>query len=289
MFIHDNSDFETFSHFFYHLKLKLHDSPVSKLVIGSDDEKALVKAITAVFPEATHVLCTRHLEENARHILQDDTVSKKQRVNLLDKIFGQDGLIDADDTICYDEQVREIETEMTEVSSKFLAYFQKRLIPALKEKVNDPQRQNKVIQHWTNNNCESMNHVLKQTVDWKSKPLPELVSLVLDLVNGQFKRIRSSIVRVGDYRLTDMYRQFERSKTDWISLTDKQKVNIYNRIRHHVPKEGTQVTLTDGKTTVLAPRTNGRKPGQRKRKPKTISFSFKKKKKLNPESLNDSP
>jgi hypothetical protein len=36
LYIHDNSDFESYSHFFYQLKLKLIDTPLHKLVIGSD-------------------------------------------------------------------------------------------------------------------------------------------------------------------------------------------------------------------------------------------------------------
>ena len=37
IFIHDNSDFETYCHFFHHLKVKLVDTDLIKLVIGSDD------------------------------------------------------------------------------------------------------------------------------------------------------------------------------------------------------------------------------------------------------------
>jgi len=35
-------------------------------LFGPDDERALVKAIVATFPESTHILCTRHLEQNAK-------------------------------------------------------------------------------------------------------------------------------------------------------------------------------------------------------------------------------
>ena len=77
MFIHDNSDFESYCHFLHQIKVKISDSPLDKLVIGSDDEKAMVKAIRSVFPDATHVLCTffRHLEENVRDNLTKDAVT----------------------------------------------------------------------------------------------------------------------------------------------------------------------------------------------------------------------
>ena len=66
MFIHDNSDFETYMTFLNHLKIKLADSDITDLVIGTDDEYALVKAVTTTFPDSTHVLCTRHLQQNVK-------------------------------------------------------------------------------------------------------------------------------------------------------------------------------------------------------------------------------
>ena len=55
--------------------MKLVDSDLGQLVIGTDDEKAMVKAITSAFPESTHVLCSRHLKRNVIHKLTDDAVS----------------------------------------------------------------------------------------------------------------------------------------------------------------------------------------------------------------------
>ena len=38
IFIHDNSDFESFGNFFFHLKMKLISKDLSPLIIGTDDE-----------------------------------------------------------------------------------------------------------------------------------------------------------------------------------------------------------------------------------------------------------
>lgn len=65
MFIHDNSDYESFSNFFNHLRKKLSDTNTEQLVIGSDEEQSLVNAITKAFPQSSHILCTRHLLQNA--------------------------------------------------------------------------------------------------------------------------------------------------------------------------------------------------------------------------------
>ena len=47
VFIHDNSDFQIISNFFNHLKGKLSDVTTNRFGIGSDEELALVNAITA--------------------------------------------------------------------------------------------------------------------------------------------------------------------------------------------------------------------------------------------------
>ena len=47
--------------------MKLCDSDLKKLVIGSDDEYAMVQAITTAFLDSTHTLCVHHLGQNANH------------------------------------------------------------------------------------------------------------------------------------------------------------------------------------------------------------------------------
>ena len=57
------------------------------------------------------------------------------------------------------------------------------------------------------------------------------------------------------------------TKTDWITMTEQQKTNLFRRYRKFIAKDSDLVVSTDGQSTVVAPKTNGRKPGpQRKRK-----------------------
>ena len=100
----------------------------------------MVKAITTAFPEATHTLCTRHLRQNANHKLQDDAVDKKERNKLLDMIFGTDGTISADDTICFEEKCIDFDQYCSSVTEKFGSYFQIRLKEPLKTKVNELEK-----------------------------------------------------------------------------------------------------------------------------------------------------
>lgn len=76
MFLHGNSDFETYHVFFLNLSAKLNGTPSSP-VFGSDEEKAMKQAIKKAFPTASSLSCTRHLQQNVdRHIKDKIGMSK---------------------------------------------------------------------------------------------------------------------------------------------------------------------------------------------------------------------
>ena len=275
MFLHDNSDYKTYSYFFHHLRLKLGTNH-ARLVIGTDDEQAMVKAITTEFPTSNHVLCTRHLKENTRQHLIDDGIPLSERQVIMTKIFGTDGLVNAADDASYDEQCNDLVEYCANFSSKFVQYFNKRLRQNLRIKVNLPMRDGIISKNWTNNNTESINHILKQTVNWETKSLPEFVRLTKNLVIGQYMELRSALLTAGKYRLASTHKHFEVTKATWMDMYDQQRTTLYRRYRQFVVKDQNLVTSTDGRTTVVAPKTNGKKPGQRKIKINVRTVTVKK-------------
>ena len=144
--------------------------------------------VTSSFPDSKHILCTRHLRQNANQKLTNAAFDKSDRNMILDKIFGDGGIIDADDTVCFEEKCEEVETLSQSISQTFLRYFQKRLRDSLQKKRADLDVLIEADKHWTNNNCESLNHVLKQAIEWKSKPLIDFIETAQELVQVQFER-----------------------------------------------------------------------------------------------------
>jgi hypothetical protein len=71
---------------------------------GSDDERAITKAIENSFPNAKRRLCTKHLKDNViKHYLQNRVgVNTTERNNIMSAIFGDDGLVSADDTFNFE-------------------------------------------------------------------------------------------------------------------------------------------------------------------------------------------
>jgi transposase-like protein len=75
IFFHWDGSCSTYQRFFSHLRTKL-DTDINTevgfcdLVVRSDEEKAILKAINQSFPSAQQLLCQCHLEENVRRHLQ---------------------------------------------------------------------------------------------------------------------------------------------------------------------------------------------------------------------------
>lgn len=247
-------------------------------MVGTDDEHALVKAITTEFPHSIHVLCTRHLQENARQQLTDDGVCLNERKIILSKIFGQDGIVGATDNVCFESKCDELQNYCTNLADKFVIYFNRRLKGLIKYKVNEPMREGFISCSWTNNNSESINHMLKQTVNWETKGLPEFVRLTNTLVDGQFKELRSALLGTGEFRLAPSHEHFLVSKLHWIAMTDQQRNQLYKKYRSFAIKVDRIVISSNGQSSVVAPRTDGKKPGQRKRKVnvRTVTLPLKK-------------
>ena len=110
-----------------------------------------------------------------------------------------------------------------------------------------------------------MNHVLKQTVDWKSRALTIFAQRAQELVDGQTAELKSALTSTGDFRIADSHSQFKKTKTEWLTMTLPQRQNLFKKFRQYKVANSRLVISSDGLSTVVAPRTNGKKPGARKR------------------------
>lgn len=260
IFIHDGRDFENYCNFLCHLKVKLIDEPIKNLFIESDDEKALVKGITSVFPEANLILCTRRLQEYERCMLTDGPGTVTDQSGMLNKKYGADGPVD--DSICFDNEGDNCDN----MSEKFLDFFQKRLKTNIKLKETNAIRFDEIDDMWSNTNYESVNQLLKGTNGWKPKMLTEFVQLTYDIVTGQFRDLKSAFLCIGEFRLADSHRQFQCSKKEWLKMTDQQRADFFRRFRCSSELDAHNITSTDNETIVAAQKTLRRKPDKRKRK-----------------------
>ena len=109
MFLHWDWNYSTYVDFLTEPRTSL-DGTVSStevrlsssVVIGSDEEKGLMKALWDVFSKSTHLLCMKHLRDNITDYMRNKCgVQQSVRNRLVAKIFDDGGLINADDSVVF--------------------------------------------------------------------------------------------------------------------------------------------------------------------------------------------
>ena len=115
-------------------------------------------------------------KDNVRHHLTSIGVATKIRENILCCLFGADSLEMAGDEEAFDNRVAELMQYLRQQNIDAVDYIQNRIIPKIANNCKMKWAESWIgQQQWTNNNCESANHVLKMAVDWKPKRLTDLV------------------------------------------------------------------------------------------------------------------
>jgi ketol-acid reductoisomerase len=112
----------------------------------------------------------------------------------LEEIFGDEGLINADDIVCFEIKCSEIEERAKALSSKFHRYFDNKLKQNLTNQWNEGVQRGHFDKGWTNNNSESLNHVLKWAINWQSEPLLDLVNTLNEIIDTQFRDLLRALV-----------------------------------------------------------------------------------------------
>ena len=75
---------------------------------------------------------------------------------------------------------------------------------------------------WTNNNCESLNHVLKFCLGWKKNPLTQLVQKLREILFQQESDVES-YTRHGKFYLAPGMKHYAVEPHVWASLHPGQK------------------------------------------------------------------
>ena len=260
IFVHGHSDFAAYAYFFSHMSACVVACNQQQLTIGSDDEAAMRKAMQHAFPSASFVVCSRHLKENL--IRKVDAVlgsRTAQRRALIDGLFGSEGANACTDVVSFDEAVRKYrQSVLSAAPADIASYVDSRIISMLRLNVVASRSA------WTNNNCESVNHILKQSVQWRPQQLPDLIGKLSDLVWAQFVEADRAMCGRGDFFLSPTHAKHRLTVDAWKSMSAAQRSKATQACFKlaSIPP----VTSTDGGISVPLTPGAGKKPLQRKRK-----------------------
>jgi len=219
--LHWDGETDSYYKFLTHLNSKL--GFPSGLKVGSDEEKAIKKAIQNAFDSPIHLLCTKHLKDNVRRYLKDkEGCSSKDRESIVSSIFGQNGVLNSDDSFSYDSKIADLDSYLNKFPH-FKNYFQTRLKPLLDKYVFLPLQNGTVTEQWTNNNSESMNNRLKQSLDWKPHKMPDLITKINEISAFQINDLRRAIHGNGNYILEDTLQQHRVPPDVWVKMSQSEK------------------------------------------------------------------
>ena len=97
------------------------------------------------------------------------------------RTFGTSGLIGCNDMVTFEPCAAKMQVkELSNAPADFHDYVIRRVLPLMRQNVLSGNSL------WTNNNCESINHVLKQAVAWRPQQLPDLINVLQKLVESQY-------------------------------------------------------------------------------------------------------
>ena len=148
----------------------------------------------------------------------------------------------------------------------FASYFLKRIKPALKNYVHHATQLRDVEPNWTNNNCESLNHIMKLDAKWKAGTTPDMISMLREIVSLHFGDMRRALYGSGNYRLVSSQRKrFGISHDIWGKMDEKSRCAKFEAfLKNRYNRKNNIVKSTNTNFVVMKPST-ARKPGQKKR------------------------
>ena len=148
----------------------------------------------------------------------------------------------------------------------FASFFRKQTKPDLKDYVLHAAHLKDAEPNWSNNNCESLNHIMKSDAKWKPGNTPQIITLLHDIVALHFKDCRRALYGSENYRLVKNQRtRFNVPKDTWRKLNDEDKSAKFKTfLKNQYKRKPTTINSTYA-NFVATKLSTAQKPGQKKR------------------------
>ena len=148
-----------------------------------------------------------------------------------------------------------------------LTSFHNSLVPRVWDHIFKPRiSRNYIPLNWTNNNCESINNILKLSTNWKVLKLPDLIEKLYSIVKIQYADMRRALHGHGNYELIPKLKHLVLPHNVWSQKNEEEKHSHFQKFMStNAEKKEKTVTSSDGNLEIPATHSVARKPGQRKR------------------------
>ena len=120
--------------------------------------------VTTQKNDPTFLTWTNNNCESLNHILK--MIMTKDRNLVVNSIFGPDGITGMTDRLTYDIKIHQAKLLIQTIANPFYNFWGGRVLPIPDRNFNvTTQKNDPTFLTWTNNNCESLNHILKMIMD----------------------------------------------------------------------------------------------------------------------------
>ena len=136
-----------------------------------------------------------------------------------------------------------------------------------------------VSPHLTNNNCESLNHVIKHLINYKPQPVHILVKTLITHVKTQYEDLEKSLYGRGNYCLNSQFYNFRINYTTYLTKTTAERRSYFIKfLKFKVQQDDTEVCSSDGLLIMKKNPWAGKKPQPKEKRKKidgrSLSFLF---------------
>ena len=166
----------------------------------------------------------------------------------------------------FQERADEVISLIRDKTPTFENHYINNILPILTENIQTAWKYELV--HWTNNNCESINHILKLNINWIPQSLPTLIDIIHNIVKSQYTNVERAVFGKGEYQLDSKFRHFSVARAAWLKKTPDQQARHLTRMSKALALQNPRqcVTSSDGQRHTYSAPGGGKKPGQVKRK-----------------------
>ena len=178
-------------------------------------------------------------------------------MKILNDIFGKDiedthygGLIDCESEDIFTASFNSlIDAWKNMVPHSFIEWF-RTTIPAIISSMLAPVREKaglgKPPRPFYNYRSESINHVIKEGVEYRKQDLPDFILSLQNIISSQIEMIKLAIFRRGDYRFIDNLKYLEIHEDTWLyKMSESQKKNHFAKIMKITVQDALQNALQD--------------------------------------------
>lgn len=190
---------------------------------GSDRQLEIFNGFKCHMPKLQHLICRKHVEDNITRYLTQKHLSNASKAEILNDMFLD--LTDCEDEESFDAQVLAVKAKWDMVDKDIYPWFVKYQASTFKCSLIKKQRLAAGLQpneHFYNNANESINKVLKSTLNRKSS-IPDIIREFENICETQRNNFHRAIFDDGLYRVRTEYAHCKIKKEHWFSMTAKSR------------------------------------------------------------------